>query len=65
MTITIGAFRSGFALGDVLRLYTAADLAGTQTADKSARRLPARRRNQIDPLELARMLAAGEVNHSE
>ena len=53
VTITIGAFRSGFALGDVLRLYTAADLAGTQTADKSARRLPARRRNQIDPLELA------------
>ncbi len=52
VTITTGAFRSGFALGDVLRLYTADDLAGTQVADKSSRRLPARRRNQINPLEL-------------
>ena len=52
VTVTTGAFRSGFALGDLLRLYTADDLVGSQSADKSARKLPTRRRNQIDPLEL-------------
>ncbi len=53
VTITTAAFAHGFTYDAVgLRLYTTSDLAGTQVADKSARKLPTRRKNQIDPLEL-------------
>ncbi|MDR1079090.1 MAG: transcription-repair coupling factor [Propionibacteriaceae bacterium] len=52
-TITLGQFAHGFHLPDLgLRLVTTADLAGQTAPDKSARRLPSRRKNQIDPLEL-------------
>ena len=35
-----------------LAVFTAGDLSGQRTADKASRRMPARRKNQIDPLEL-------------
>ena len=53
VTITTAAFAHGLRLDSVgLRLYTASDLAGQQPADKAGRRLPSRRKKQIDPLEL-------------
>jgi transcription-repair coupling factor (superfamily II helicase) len=36
-----------------LDVFTAGDLSGRKDADKSSRRMPARRKNQIDPLELS------------
>ena len=52
-TITVAELRHGFTLPGVeLTLYTAADLAGQREVDKSARKMPARRKNTIDPLEL-------------
>ncbi len=53
VTIVVAPYAHGFRLPSVnLHLYTAGDLAGSQAADKSARRLPTRRKKQIDPLEL-------------
>ncbi len=53
VTITTAAFAHGLRFDSVgLRLYTASDLAGQQAADKAGRRLPSRRKKQIDPLEL-------------
>ncbi len=54
VTITTAALARGFRFDGLgLRLCTAADLAGGQVADKGHRKLPSRRKNQIDPLELA------------
>ncbi len=54
VTVTVAELRHGFTLPTVaLTLYTAADLAGQREVDKSARKMPARRKNTIDPLELA------------
>ena len=41
-------------MADEIRLvvFTAADLSGQRAADRASRKLPARRKNQIDPLEL-------------
>jgi len=51
--VVTGAFRHGFRAEAIeLAFYTAGDLAGTQVADKSERRMPTRRKNQINPLEL-------------
>jgi transcription-repair coupling factor (superfamily II helicase) len=53
VTLAIGQFTHGFVLTDLnTRFVTAADLAGAQAPDKSARRLPSRRKKEIDPLEL-------------
>ena len=53
VTITTAALAHGFRFDRLgLRLYTTADLAQGQVADKTQRRLPSRRKNQIDPLEL-------------
>ena len=53
VTITTAAFAHGLRFDSIgLRLYTASDLAGQQAADKAGRRLPSRRKKQIDPLEL-------------
>ena len=53
-TVVVAELRHGFALPGVgLTVFTAADLAGQREVDKSARRMPARRKNTIDPLELA------------
>ncbi|GAA2111337.1 transcription-repair coupling factor [Microlunatus panaciterrae] len=55
VTVTTGELRHGF-LADAVKLavFTAGDLSGQRgVADKSSRRMPARRKNQIDPLELS------------
>ncbi len=52
-TVVVAELRHGFTLPGVeLSVFTAADLAGQRDVDKSARRMPARRKNTIDPLEL-------------
>ncbi len=42
-------------MADEIRLavFTAADLSGQRAADRASRKMPARRKNQIDPLELS------------
>ncbi|MGA4508044.1 transcription-repair coupling factor [Propionibacteriaceae bacterium G1746] len=53
ITIATGTQQHGFratAIG--LAVLTIADLSGQQAADKAARRMPSRRKNQIEPLEL-------------
>lgn len=53
-TLVPGQLREGFRMPGVrLAVWTAAEVSGGRPADKSARRMPTRRRNQINPLELA------------
>ncbi|HET9650522.1 MAG TPA: transcription-repair coupling factor [Microlunatus sp.] len=53
VTVTTGELDHGFLLDEVsLAVFTTADLAGQRAPDKSARVMPTRRKNQIDPLEL-------------
>ncbi|WP_022909509.1 transcription-repair coupling factor [Aestuariimicrobium kwangyangense] len=53
VTIVPGQQRHGFrATALKLALFTTGDLAAQQVADKSQRRMPSRRKNQIEPLEL-------------
>jgi transcription-repair coupling factor (superfamily II helicase) len=52
-TIVCADLQHGFlADGIDLAVFTAGDLSGQRTADKASRKMPARRKNQIDPLEL-------------
>lgn len=52
-TVIRAELRHGFSLPAIgLDLFTAGDLSGQREADKASRRMPARRKNQIDPLEL-------------
>ncbi|NLT31043.1 MAG: transcription-repair coupling factor [Propionibacterium sp.] len=52
-TVVAGALRHGFRLPRAkLAVWTAAELSGQRPVDRSARTMPARRRNQINPLEL-------------
>lgn len=52
-TVVIGDLQHGFVADGVkLALFTAGDLSGQRTADKATRKMPVRRKNQIDPLEL-------------
>ena len=52
-TVVCGELPHGFVADDIkLALFTAGDLSGQRAADKSARKMPARRKNQINPLEL-------------
>ncbi len=45
--------RHGFSLPAIgLDVFTAGDLSGQRDADKASRKMPTRRKNQIDPLEL-------------
>ena len=54
VTIIPASQRHGFVVpGLGLALFTTGDLAGNRPADKSERRMPSRRKNQISPLELA------------
>ncbi len=54
VTVVRAELRHGFSLPAIgLDLYTAGDLSGQRDADKSARKMPARRKQQIDPLELS------------
>ncbi|MGL5406596.1 MAG: transcription-repair coupling factor [Propionibacteriaceae bacterium] len=53
VTIVTAQLRHGVLVPDIkLALLTAGDLAGAQAADKADRRMPTRRKKQIDPLEL-------------
>ena len=51
----VGAdLRHGFSIPGInLDVFTAGDLSGQREQDKASRKMPARRKNQIDPLELA------------
>ncbi|TDT32535.1 transcription-repair coupling factor [Naumannella halotolerans] len=54
VNVIIADLAQGFvAEGINLAVFTAADLSGQRTADKSQRKMPARRKNQIDPLQLS------------
>ncbi len=54
ITIVPASQQHGFRLPSVgVSLFTTADLSGQGVADKSERRLPSRRKNTIQPLELA------------
>ena len=62
-TIVCADLQHGFlADGIELALFTAGDLSGQRTADKTSRKMPARRKNQIDPLELS---SGDAVVHSQ
>jgi transcription-repair coupling factor (superfamily II helicase) len=53
-TVVTGQLSHGFVADEIrLALFTAADLSGQRASDKASRRMPVRRKNQIDPLELA------------
>jgi transcription-repair coupling factor (superfamily II helicase) len=54
VSISTGELQHGF-LADAIKLavFTAGDLSGQHSADKASRKMPARRKNQIDPLELS------------
>ncbi|MGY4721549.1 transcription-repair coupling factor [Naumannella huperziae] len=53
VNVIIADLRAGFvAEAANLAVFTAADLSGQRNADKSQRRMPSRRKNQIDPLQL-------------
>ena len=54
VTVVRAELRHGFSLPSLgLDVFTAGDLSGQRDADKSSRKMPARRKNQIDPLELS------------
>ena len=51
--VVVGSFRRGWRAGPAkLELLTAAELSGQQAAERGQRKLPSRRRNTIQPLEL-------------
>ena len=51
--VIVGPFRRGWRAGTVkLELLTAAELSGQQSTERGQRKLPSRRRNTIQPLEL-------------
>ncbi len=53
VNVAIADLRQGFQLPSVaLTLFTAAELAGQRDVDRTQQKLPARRKNTIDPLEL-------------
>ncbi|MET1005137.1 MAG: transcription-repair coupling factor, partial [Propionibacteriaceae bacterium] len=53
VTITTGELQHGFVADAIkLAVFTARDLSGQNNTDKASRKMPARRKNQIDPLEL-------------
>ncbi|NNG18309.1 transcription-repair coupling factor [Naumannella sp. ID2617S] len=53
VTVALAELPHGFRLDSAkLAVWTSGDLSGRGPADKSLRRMPSRRKNQIDPLEL-------------
>jgi transcription-repair coupling factor (superfamily II helicase) len=53
VTVTTGELDHGFLVDEIrLATFTTSDLSGQRAPDKSARVMPSRRKNQIDPLEL-------------
>jgi transcription-repair coupling factor (superfamily II helicase) len=62
-TIVTGQLTHGFAADQIrLALFTASDLSGQRGTDRADRKMPARRKNQIDPLEL---VSGDAVVHSQ
>jgi transcription-repair coupling factor (superfamily II helicase) len=62
-TVVTGQLNHGFVADEIrLVVFTAADLSGQRTADRASRKMPARRKNQIDPLELT---SGDPVVHSQ
>ncbi len=53
VSLVTAELRHGFRMESTqLAVLTAGDLSGQRAADKSARKMPARRKNSIDPLQL-------------
>jgi transcription-repair coupling factor (superfamily II helicase) len=53
VTVVRAGLRHGFSLPEIsLDVFTAGDLSGQRDRDPVAAKMPARRKNQIDPLEL-------------
>jgi len=62
-TVVTGQLNHGFVADQIrLAVFTAGDLSGQRVADRASRKMPARRKNQIDPLEL---VAGDPVVHSQ
>jgi transcription-repair coupling factor (superfamily II helicase) len=62
-TVVTGELSHGFIADEIrLAIFTAGDLSGQRVADRASRKMPARRKNQIDPLEL---VAGDPVVHSQ
>jgi len=62
-TVVTGQLNHGFLAEEIrLAVFTAADLSGQRVTDRASRRMPARRKNQINPLEL---IAGDPVVHSQ
>jgi transcription-repair coupling factor (superfamily II helicase) len=62
-TVVTGELSHGFVADQIrLAVFTAADLSGQRVADRASRKMPARRKNQIDPLEL---VSGDPVVHSQ
>ncbi|MFL6026585.1 MAG: transcription-repair coupling factor [Friedmanniella sp.] len=54
VTVVTGELTAGFVADELkLAVFTSSDLSGQRPPDKSARRMPGRRKTQINPLELA------------
>jgi transcription-repair coupling factor (superfamily II helicase) len=52
-SVVTGQLSHGFLADEIrLALFTASDLFGQRAADRASRKMPARRKNQINPLEL-------------
>ena len=63
VTVVTGELEHGFVVDEIkLAVFTTADLSGQRSADKASRKMPARRKNQIDPLELT---SGDAVVHSQ
>jgi transcription-repair coupling factor (superfamily II helicase) len=62
-TVVTGQLNHGFVADHIrLAVFTAGDLSGQRIADRASRKMPARRKNQIDPLEL---VSSDPVVHSQ
>jgi transcription-repair coupling factor (superfamily II helicase) len=62
-TVVTGQLSHGFVAEQIrLAVFTAGDLSGQRVADRANRKMPARRKNQIDPLEL---VSGDPVVHSQ
>ena len=62
-TVVTGQLSHGFLAEEIrLAVFTASDLSGQRITDRASRKMPARRKNQIDPLEL---ISGDPVVHSQ
>ena len=62
-TVVTGQLSHGFLAEEIrLAVFTAADLSGQRVTDRASRKMPARRKNQINPLEL---ISGDAVVHSQ